>query len=340
MTSRDGYDVVDTATLGDTPGVASLLFGAARRVALTVLAVMIYYALMLGTRMLVATIPNFGPWVDIAFGAGVRPSLLVLLLPMLTSAAAIACMALECAIGGWEKSTLKAVIEARSASVRMDFFYFLLRVSGGTALLALLFSLGTIYITTTTLNRALAFHLLDRLHFWPLEFLVLVFVNSLVFYLTHRLMHTRWFWEIHKVHHSAEDYNVLLPYRNHPIDYWIATIVSVAAGAILGGGGKEILAWLVLNTVYQSMVHSKVDWKWPWLEWIVITPAAHRVHHSMLPEHFNCNYGTLAIWDRLFGTYHPPEDVVRFGVSDREHFNSDNFANEVFGVVHRWIKSL
>jgi sterol desaturase/sphingolipid hydroxylase (fatty acid hydroxylase superfamily) len=40
------------------------------------------------------------------------------------------------------------------------------------------------------------------------------------------------------------------------------------------------------------------------LRWLVVTPDMHRVHHSVLRQETNSNYGfNLPWWDRLFGTY-------------------------------------
>jgi sterol desaturase/sphingolipid hydroxylase (fatty acid hydroxylase superfamily) len=40
------------------------------------------------------------------------------------------------------------------------------------------------------------------------------------------------------------------------------------------------------------------------LRLIVVTPDMHRVHHSILPQEPNSNFGfNLPWWDRLFGTY-------------------------------------
>jgi len=40
------------------------------------------------------------------------------------------------------------------------------------------------------------------------------------------------------------------------------------------------------------------------LRWIVVTPDMHRVHHSVVPEETNRNFGfTLSWWDRVCGTY-------------------------------------
>ena len=40
------------------------------------------------------------------------------------------------------------------------------------------------------------------------------------------------------------------------------------------------------------------------LRWIVVTPDMHRVHHSILSQETNSNFGfNLPWWDRLLGTY-------------------------------------
>ena len=40
------------------------------------------------------------------------------------------------------------------------------------------------------------------------------------------------------------------------------------------------------------------------LRWIVVTPDMHRVHHSVVYNETNSNFGfNLSWWDRIFGTY-------------------------------------
>ena len=40
------------------------------------------------------------------------------------------------------------------------------------------------------------------------------------------------------------------------------------------------------------------------LRWIIVTPDMHRVHHSIVYNETNSNFGfNLPWWDRLFGTY-------------------------------------
>ena len=74
------------------------------------------------------------------------------------------------------------------------------------------------------------------------------------------------------------------------------------------------------------------------MEYILITPAAHRIHHSTAPEHFNSNLGILSIWDRMFGTYvDPTDEPINFGVPEQENFNTDRYFTEIIASFLRWL---
>jgi sterol desaturase/sphingolipid hydroxylase (fatty acid hydroxylase superfamily) len=54
---------------------------------------------------------------------------------------------------------------------------------------------------------------------------------------------------------------------------------------------------------------------------VLVTVDMHRIHHSVLFEQANSNYGAvLSIWDRLFGTYtrlsRPQHESIIFGVRE------------------------
>ena len=52
------------------------------------------------------------------------------------------------------------------------------------------------------------------------------------------------------------------------------------------------------------------------LEGIINTPSAHRVHHGTNRRYIDRNYGNvLLVFDRLFGTYEPEGETVRYGVT-------------------------
>ena len=73
-----------------------------------------------------------------------------------------------------------------------------------------------------------------------------------------------------------------------------------------------------LNLLYQFWVHTRHIPKLGWLEWVLITPSNHRVHHAQNPVYLDRNYGGVFIlWDRLFGTFkeEDPAEPVVFGVT-------------------------
>ena len=46
------------------------------------------------------------------------------------------------------------------------------------------------------------------------------------------------------------------------------------------------------------------------------TPSHHRVHHGVNEQYLDRNYGgILIIWDRMFGTYEPEGERVRYGLT-------------------------
>ena len=253
---------------------------------------------------------------------------------------AIMCAALltEVAVLGYDRSALKRLLHP-NRSAKVDLFYLALRIGGGIQLLAFVFSLGTIYYVANTVHEHLAVGLLSPVNSLAAQFAVVYLVNTFVFYLAHRLMHTRWLWEIHKVHHAAADLNIVTPLRNHPVDFAIMTMLNAFPAALLGAHPLVTLIYYPVNGLYQSLVHSELPLTGRVLDWIWITPPAHRVHHSNHPEHWNRNFGILTIWDKVFGTYHPPEmGPLTYGVEGDAIFNRESRARELFDNVWRCLR--
>ena len=74
--------------------------------------------------------------------------------------------------------------------------------------------------------------------------------------------------------------------------------------AALGFPPLMIVIALSINLLYQFWIHAEWIPKLGWLEGILNTPSAHRVHHASNVNYLDANYGgVLVIFDRLFGTY-------------------------------------
>jgi len=81
------------------------------------------------------------------------------------------------------------------------------------------------------------------------------------------------------------------------------------------------LAIALLHIFQNDWMHLNVSWRLKWMEWLLVTPRYHHVHHSSNPEHYLANLGILfTVWDRLFETYVNPDEVkepLSFGIGEK-----------------------
>ena len=151
-------------------------------------------------------------------------------------------------------------------------------------------------------------------------------------FLQHRLQHRiPLLWELHKVHHSAEVMTPVTAIRVHPLSSLFSSLVlalinGLAIGSFLYLFDKHISlpqlvglnVFLVLHYTIgaYNLQHSHIWFSFPTgLRGILISPAAHMIHHSNDPRHYDRNFAfVLTIWDRLFGTLHIPDDHEQHGL--------------------------
>jgi sterol desaturase/sphingolipid hydroxylase (fatty acid hydroxylase superfamily) len=284
-------------------------------------------------------------WIDTASSPDGLEWWVAVRTPMGFLLATSAVLLVELSVRGWERSALRRLFVAPTPSSRVDRFYLLMRVAGGLHVLAFVLSFGLLFWAARQLHDWLGISLLRDWH-WAAQFVVVYVVHGLVFYWGHRLMHTRWFWTIHKVHHAAEELNVVTPLRNHPIDLAVMTLLHIGPAALLGASPLVVVIHAGVNALYQAFVHSELHWRGRLWDAIWITPAAHRLHHSNRPDHFDHNFGILTVWDRVFGTYLPPDPsgpgapAITYGVEDGDLFNSPKHLREVLANVRRWFLSV
>lgn len=145
---------------------------------------------------------------------------------------------------------------------------------------------------------------------------LLFFADDFSYYWFHRISHeSRGFWASHVVHHSSQHYNLSTALRQTwvPMTYFPFWLWMPAVG---------FEPWMVLlaqawSLIYQFWIHTERIRKLPrWFEAIFNTPSHHRVHHGVNEQYLDRNYGgILIIWDRLFGTYEPEGERVRYGLT-------------------------
>ena len=133
-------------------------------------------------------------------------------------------------------------------------------------------------------------------------------VLDLVIYGQHVLFHhVPWLWRLHRMHHADLDIDVSTGGRFHPIEILLSMLIKMATVGLLGIPVAAVVAFEVALNATSMFNHSNVAMP-AWLDrivrLIVVTPDMHRVHHSVLRQETDSNFGfNLPWWDRLFGTY-------------------------------------
>lgn len=126
-------------------------------------------------------------------------------------------------------------------------------------------------------------------------------------YLVHRLTHTKYFWRVHKWHHSPTYMYWLSGVRSTIPDFFLVNAPYFLAWQFLYISPWWMATGLAVSSILQNdWMHMNVTWRSNWLEWIIVTPRYHHIHHSDDPQFYMKNLGSLfTVWDRLFGTYKP-----------------------------------
>ena len=183
-----------------------------------------------------------------------------------------------------------------------------------------------------------------------LQVVLLLLARDFSRYMWHYQAHSvRFFWEFHKVHHSAE---VLHPFgvRTHPVDLFLRNSYIGVGGALLAGSlmfalgmkysataGYIFTGVISVLGLFEHFEHSHVSLSFgKYIGRYIYSPYLHQFHHGAGLEHRDVNLGIaggLTLWDRLFKTYYLPKDgeKVIWG-SSMEELGENNPHRTLWGL--------
>ena len=183
---------------------------------------------------------------------------------------------------------------------------------------------------------------------WVIAFIAIDFAG----YWNHRLSHhVNLFWNSHVIHHSSEEFNLACALRQSISNLIGYTAILLLPAALLGVSYQVIAVLAPLHLFGQFWYHTQHIGKLGWLEYILVTPSQHRVHHAINKEYIDKNLGQIfSVWDRLFGTFQEELDEVppRYGVLkpvltyNPLWINFQHFYNLAFDAWHTksWIDKM
>lgn len=147
-------------------------------------------------------------------------------------------------------------------------------------------------------------------------FILTFILADFIYYWFHRVSHV-WLplWAFHHVHHSSPRMNLTSAYRLNWFSALISPVFFVPL-ALLGLPPAYIAVSYALNLLYQFFLHTEAVGKLGIIEGVIDTPSAHRVHHGSNDIYIDKNFGGVFMWwDRLFNTYQPETEKVKYGIS-------------------------
>ena len=253
-------------------------------------------------------------------------------------------LGLEAILLGWSRSSLKRLIRLEDKSTANDLFYFFIYLLQIGGLMRFLLTFGVAAIISMIINKLgpdlQLMHSIDSVF---LQYLTAFLVMDFMGYLQHRLAHSwGWWWELHKIHHSAEKLNMITFTRTHILESIPRGILYGIAISITGHWSSFIFYFAILEFI-SMLVHSEILYSWGWIgKYILISPRIHKIHHSKDPEHHDKNFGfTLVLWDRIFGTFYQPKDgqEIEIGLVDNP-FNKSNPVSDFLLAYKNSLKAM
>lgn len=142
---------------------------------------------------------------------------------------------------------------------------------------------------------------------------VLAFVGKdFAGYWTHRFEHMiNVFWNRHIIHHSSEEFNLACALRQNVSTIFGIFFFLYIPLALLGVPQEVIAVVAPLHLFAQFWYHTTLIKRMGFLEYIIVTPSHHRVHHAINDEYIDKNFSQIFIfWDKMFGTFQEELDDV------------------------------
>ena len=174
-----------------------------------------------------------------------------------------------------------------------------------------------------------------EIHNVILYWAVLMVAEDFMYYWLHRIDHyCRFFWAVHVTHHSSEEFNLTVGFRSSVFQPLYRFIYFIPL-SLIGFKGIDIMFMYSATQIFGILVHTKTINKLGFLEYIIVTPSHHRVHHGSNVEYLDKNMGMLLIiWDKLFGTFQAEEESnpVVYGLTK----NLQTY-NPITMVFHEWV---
>lgn len=176
---------------------------------------------------------------------------------------------------------------------------------------------GTFFLLDYFYQEYRFFEISNAFLYWT----VLILAQDFLYWVLHATGHyVRLFWAMHVTHHSSEYFNLTTGFRSTVFEPLYRVFFYLPL-ALMGFNAFDILFAYLITQIYGNLVHTQAIGKLhPIIEYILVTPSHHRVHHASNVRYLDKNMGmVLILWDRMFGTFQEeiPGEEIRYGLTSK-----------------------
>ncbi len=143
--------------------------------------------------------------------------------------------------------------------------------------------------------------------FWwlGLSFFVVLFMDDMFFYWSHRAMHQpRLYKFFHRVHHESTDPSPLTAFAFHPSEAVVENLMHFVLPFVLPLNFGVMIAWQIFSMFNNVLAHLGYEiYPKGWIKLPFFKFKTASTHHNMHHQLFNGNYGLyFTWWDKWMGT--------------------------------------
>jgi sterol desaturase/sphingolipid hydroxylase (fatty acid hydroxylase superfamily) len=138
---------------------------------------------------------------------------------------------------------------------------------------------------------------------WLLVFVLLDFSN----FVRHKVLHSKFLWGLHALHHSDEHLTWTTNYRVHVLEVIVSKMVGLALIGALFLPAEIVAVAVLVRSFYSCFVHCQIGLSFGWFDRVLGSPNYHHWHHADIPEAYGKNLALMfPVWDIIFGSYYNP----------------------------------
>ena len=173
-------------------------------------------------------------------------------------------------------------------------------------------------------------------------YIVWEFGHFLYHYWAHKV---RLFWCLHSTHHAPENMNLSVTHAHFFLEAPYADTIRTTVCILMGIHPALLFFIMFIDGTYGAFIHVGEnlikDGRLGFLNYIMLTPSHHRVHHARNPLYMDTNFcNLLNIWDKAFGTYQNEEKEINIEYGITREMNSGSFFDVYFGEIVALLKDV